>query len=166
MSSVPNIRNIIFTTELYCNSHHHCSKYDNYFPQVNNLLTFPFFNFPVPQPTVEVSTFPESGPFYAGSDLSLRCLFEINSAVDIPYTVTVDWLKSGAVLSGDDRVFVSNVTQLSSNLYLTSVDLNPLSSSSDTGTYTCRVTADANPPLLHIQRAVHSVTNTITVQSK
>ena len=121
--------------------------------------------FLVPQPAVEISTFPESGPFYAGSDLSLLCTFQILPVVDIPYTVRVDWQKSGMVLIGNDRVSVSNVTQLSTHMYLASVDLNPLSITSDTDVYTCRVTVDAKPSLLHVQRAVHSDSGAITVQS-
>ena len=122
--------------------------------------------FLVPQPTVEVSTFPESGPFYAGSDLSLLCTIQILTVVGVPYAVRVDWQKSGVVLTGNDRVSVSNVTQLSTHMYLASVDLNPLSITSDTAVYTCRVTIDANPPLAHVQRAVQSESVYVTVQSK
>lgn len=130
------------------------------------MLSMFLITFLVPQPTVEISTFPESGPFYAGSGLSLRCTFQIDPVVDIPYTVRVDWQKSGVVLIGNDRVSVSNITQQSTHMYLASIDLNPLSTTLDRGVYTCRVTVDVNPPLLHVQRAVHSDSVTVTVQSK
>ena len=120
----------------------------------------------MPQPRVEVSTLPESGPFYAGSDLTLRCMIEIDSTVDVPYLVTVQWQRSGVVLSNSERVTVSNVTQQSSYMYLASVDLNPLSATSDVGMYTCHAVVDANPPLMYIQQAIHSDTETVTVQSK
>lgn len=129
------------------------------------LYMYPF-TILVPQPTVEISTFPESGPFYAGGDLSLLCTFQIDPVVDIPYTVRVDWRKSGVVLIGNDHVSVSNVTQLSTHVYLASVDLSPLSITSDTAVYTCRVTVDSNPPLQYVQRAVQSDSVTVTVQSK
>ena len=120
----------------------------------------------MPQPTVEVSTFPESGPFYAGSGLSLRCTIEIDSVVDVPYIVIIEWLKLGEMLSSNEYVSVSNITQLSSYLYEASVNLSPLSITSDTGIYTCQVTIDPNPPLLYVQMAMHFDTETVSIQSK
>lgn len=115
---------------------------------------------------VEVSTVPESGPFYAGSGLSLRCTIEVDSVLDVPYLVNVEWLKSGIMLRSDDRVSISNVTQQSSRLYLARVELSPLSVTSDTGMYTCRVMVDTNPPMLYVQRIVHSDMEAVTPQSK
>ena len=126
-------------------------------------IVFSFLATLVPRPAVEVSIIPENGPFYAGSSLSLRCTIEIDSAVDIPYLVNVEWLKSGTMLRNDDRVSVS---QSSSHVYLASVDLSPLSITSDTGTYTCQVMVDTNPPLLYVQRIVHSDMESVTPQSK
>ena len=123
-------------------------------------------NFLVPQPSVELTTLPESAPFYAGSALSLRCTIAIDSAVDIPYLVTVEWLKSGAVLSASDRVSVSNVTQQTSLVYLASVIVHPLSVTTDNGLYTCRAIVDTNPLELNVQRAIHLDTESVTVQSK
>ena len=123
-------------------------------------------SFLVPQPSVEVSTFPESGPFYAGSALSLRCAIGIDSVVDIPHLVTVEWLKSGTALGSSDRVSTSNITQLSPLSYSASVNVNPLSVTVDSGVYSCRATVNANPPLLNVQRAIHYDTQTVTVQSK
>ena len=134
----------------------------------NDCINFILFFSPtlVPQPTVEVSALPDSGPLYAGSNVSLKCTIEIDSVVDVPYLVTVEWQKSGAILSSNDRVSVSNITQQSSYLYQASVQLNPLSVTADSGMYTCRVTVDSNPRLLYIQRAIQSDAETITVQSK
>ena len=129
------------------------------------MVIFSFFH-SVPQPMVEISTVPESGPFYAGSGLSLRCTIEVDSVLDIPHLVNVEWLKSGIMLRSDDRVSISNVTQQSLRLYLSSVDLSPLSVTSDAGMYTCRVVVDANPPMLYVQRIVHSDMEAIALQSK
>lgn len=117
---------------------------------------------------VDISTVPVSGPFYSGSGLSLRCTIEVDSALDVPYLVDVEWLKSGATLRSDDRVSISNVSRqsISSRLYLASVDLSTLSVTSDTGTYTCRVVVDSSPPLLYVQRIVHSDMEAVTPQSK
>ena len=120
----------------------------------------------MPQPRVEITTLPESGPFYAGSDMTLSCMIEIDSTIDIPYLVMVDWQRSGVMLSSSERVTVSNITQLSPHMYLASVDLNPLSVSSDIRRYTCRVVVDANPRLKYIQQAIHSDTITVAVESK
>lgn len=115
---------------------------------------------------IEISTVPETGPFYAGSALSLRCSIEVDSALDVPYLVNVEWLKSGTMLRSDSHVSISNVTQQSSRLYLASVDLSPLSVTSDTGMYTCRVMVDTNPSTLYVQRIVHSDMEAVTPQSK
>lgn len=115
---------------------------------------------------VEISTVPESGPFYAGSGLSLQCTIQVDSALDIPYLVDVEWLKSGIMLRSDDRVSISNLTQQASRLYLASVDLSPLSVTSNTGIYTCQVMIDTNPSMLYIQRIAHTDVEAVTPQSK
>ena len=122
----------------------------------------------VPRPMIEISTVPESGPFYSGSGLSLRCTIEVDSALDVPYLVDVEWVKSGVTLRSDDRVSISNVSRqsMSSHLYLASVDFSTLSVTSDTGTYTCRVVVDTSPSLSYVQRIVHSNMEAVTPQSK
>lgn len=132
----------------------------------DNIISFP--STLVPRPVVEISTVPMSGQFYAGSGLSLRCTIEVDSALDVPYLVNVEWLKSGVLLRSDDRVSISNISRqsMSSGLYLASVDLSTLSITSDTGTYTCRVVVDTNPPMLYVQRIIHSDMEAVTPQSK
>ena len=120
----------------------------------------------VPLPTIEIFTTPESGPFYAGSILSMTCIADTDSVVDTPFTVNIVWVKSGEMLSNDYHISISNVTQLSSHVYQESIYLNPLSTTSDTGIYTCQVEIDSSPSLLYVQRAVHSNLEVITVQSK
>ena len=115
---------------------------------------------------VEISTVPESGPFYAGSGLSLQCTIQVDSVLDIPYLVDVEWLKSGIVLRSDDRVSISNLTQQSSHLYLASLDLSPLSITLDIGIYTCQVVIDTNPSMLYVQRIAHTDVEAVTPQSK
>lgn len=122
--------------------------------------------FLVPPPTVVTSSLPESGPFYAGTSLTLRCTIETDLAVDIPYMLTVVWMRSGSMLNSTDRVSIMNVSQQSSLVYVATVTVNPLSFNVDSGIYTCSVTLDANPPSSYIQPVVNSDTETITVQSK
>jgi len=88
---------------------------------------------------VDVNTIPGSGPFYAGSALSLRCIVEVGVTLDIPYFVTVEWLKSGLTLGSDGRRTISNTTEVSAYVHESTLVLNPLSSQLDTGSYACQV---------------------------
>ena len=120
----------------------------------------------VPQPRVEVTAFPGGVLFYAGSELTLRCSIEIDVAVDIPFTVSVTWLKSGSVISSNDRTAISNVTQLSPYIYEGSLVLDPLSSTSDTGIYMCQVAVSPVSAELLVQGVSQAGMETVTVQGK
>ena len=118
----------------------------------------------VPPPRVDVTTLPGSGPFYAGSALTLRCVIGIDAVVDIPYTITVMWLKSGRVIGNNARTTISNVTQLSSSMHESRLDLRPLSSTSDTGTYTCQVAVNSASSVFLVLGANQADMETINVQ--
>lgn len=126
-----------------------------------------FSNFStVPQPRVEVTTFHGTTPIYAGSSLILRCNVEVDRAIDIPYTVAIMWLKSGAAISSSIRASISSVAQLSpNNTYEARLTLNPLSTVLDTGVYTCQTTVSPVASLL-VQGASHTASQTVTVQGK
>ena len=123
-----------------------------------------YCHFIVPPPTVEVLTDQRSRPFYAGSSLLLICLVEVDSAVDVSQRIDVVWKKSGEALEKDYRIWISNVTQLSSQSYQSDLSLNPLSASLDMGVYTCEVEVDSKPSLLYVLRAIHSTSFTVNVQ--
>ncbi len=118
----------------------------------------------VPQPIVEVTTLRSSSPLYAGSGLTLMCAVEIDASVDIPYTITVTWLKSEASISSNDRTTISNITQSSSLSYNSRLSFNPLSSVSDSGTYTCQVSLSPQSPFTLVQGASQTDVETITVE--
>lgn len=118
----------------------------------------------VPQPRVEVTTLRSSSPLYAGSGLTLTCAVEIDASVDIPYTLTVTWLKSGAIINSNDRTTISNITRLSSFSFDSRLSFNPLSSASDSGTYTCQVSLSPESPFTLVQGASQTDVETITVQ--
>ena len=118
----------------------------------------------VPPPRVDVTTLPGSGPFYAGSALTLRCAVDIDLLVDIPYMITVMWLKSGRVIGNNERTTISNVTQLSSSMHETSLGLRPLSSTSDTGTYTCQVAVNSISSQFLVLGANQADMETVNVQ--
>lgn len=111
---------------------------------------------------VEVTALSGSGPFYAGSALTIGCTIEIDASVDVPYMLTVTWLKSRVPISSDDRTTISNVTQLSSYRHEATLSLNPLRSTSDTGTYSCQVVVHSSSSL--VQGASHTDMEAITIQ--
>ena len=114
---------------------------------------------------MEVTTPLNDGtPIYAGSSLTLSCGVEIDFSVDIPYRVSVTWLKSGNILVPSSRVTISNVSDLSLYQHEATLSVSPLSSVSDTGTYTCQATASPVSASGFIQGATQSDVETITVQ--
>ena len=120
----------------------------------------------VPPPTIEVSTTPRNGSFYAGSSLFLTCIVDVDSAVDVTQMLDIVWKKSGEMLENDYHVSISNITQLSSQSYQSDLNLDPLSTSLDMGVYTCQVEIDSSPPLLYVQRAVHTTSVAVNIQGK
>ena len=101
---------------------------------------------------------------YAGSSLTLICGIEIDFSADIPYRVSVIWLKSGNILVPSNRVTISNVSDLSLYQHEATLSVSPLSSVSDTGTYTCQATASPVSVSGFIQGATQSDVETIIVQ--
>lgn len=128
------------------------------------MTSFPFSSILVPQPRVEVTTLHGSAPFYAGSALTLRCSVQVDVTVDVQHRVTLTWLRSGTAIMSNDRITISNLTQLSPHTYEAILDLNPLSSTSDTGTYACQVAVSPGPVIAHVQGARQIDTEAILVQ--
>ena len=98
--------------------------------------------------------------------MSLRCTINIDPAVDIPYTIRVTWMKSGALIVGSDRIIISNVTRLSPYTHEAYLSWSTLSSASDTGTYTCQATVSSESSLLYVRGTSQTDMETITVQGK
>ena len=120
----------------------------------------------VPPPTIEVLTTPENGPFYAGSSLHITCVVEVDSAVDVPHMLDIVWKKSGETLENDYHILISNVTQLRSLSYQSDLGLQPLSTSLDTGEYTCQVEINLNPSLTYVLSDIHATSEMVNVQGK
>lgn len=120
----------------------------------------------VPPPTVEALTTPENGPFYAGSSLHITCVVEVDSAIDVPHMLDILWKKSGETLENDYHILISNVTLLRSLSYQSDLGLQPLSTSLDTGEYTCQVEINLNPSLTYILSAIHATSVMVNVQGK
>ena len=120
----------------------------------------------VPPPTIEVLTTPENGPFYAGSSLHITCVVEVDSAVDVPHMLDIVWKKSGETLENDYHILISNVTQLRSLSFQSDLGLQPLSTSLDTGEYTCQVEINLNPSLTYVLSDIHATSEMVNVQGK
>lgn len=111
-----------------------------------------------------VTTAVGSAPFYAGSTLTLRCSVQVDVTVDILHSVTLTWLRSGTAIRSNNRITMSNLTQLTPYTHEATLDLSPLSIS-DTGTFACQVTVSLDPAITHVLGASQTYTEAIIVQS-
>ena len=103
-------------------------------------------------------------PLHAGNPLTLKCAAEVDTSVDVLYTIGVMWLKSGEMLNSDDRRIISNITQSTSDNYEATMYITSMSRVLDAGSYSCQVTVSADSSLLSIQSAMETDMVTITVQ--
>ena len=103
-------------------------------------------------------------PLYAGNPLTLKCTAEVDTSVDVLYTIGVVWLKSGEMLNSDGRRIISNITQSTSDNYEATMYITSMSRVLDEGSYSCQVTVSADSSLLSIQSAMETDMVTITVQ--
>ena len=125
----------------------------------------------VPIPSVEVTRSRENY-FLAGSNLILTCDISVDPNVDTPFTVNVTWnmtdqqnimnssnIEGGGhpmMLTDTDRVSISPIMMRSGfNEYRSTVNFTTLSSTEDSGTYTCIVTIVPAP----VEYVVTSDTN-------
>lgn len=116
---------------------------------------------------LEITTIPDSGPFYAGSYLMLTCTVEINNAVvDSPVAGTITWLKSGRSLRVDNRTVISDTMQPSTSIFMSTVELTSISLELDTGAYTCEVEINSSPASIYVQGVTQSSVQAISVQGK
>ena len=94
----------------------------------------------VPQPTVNVTP-NHTGVLYVGTPLTLTCSIQLNPAVDTTVMVTRMWRGPGSqTVSNSSRVTVSNLVKRFNQLYETTVEFAPLSTS-DSGDYECEAIA-------------------------
>ena len=111
----------------------------------------------------------------AGARLYIRKLIRILEAVDTLLEVIMDCFRNKDELedsgsgsgSGDDdsRVTVRMPTNISSNLYQFEIAFSTLSSSMDSGNYTCSISIDSDDSLLYVEDSIPvSVTTTLSVE--
>ena len=136
----------------------------------------------VPIPSVDVHRSRENY-FLAGSNLMLTCDISVDPNVNIPFTVNVTWnmtdqqiASSGnmgveinpVMLADTDRVNISSVMMRSGfNEYRSTVNFTTLSSTEDSGTYTCIVTIVPDPVYEYVMTSDTNFMNiNITVTGK
>ena len=111
------------------------------------MYIFPYIA--VPAPSVSITTSSDS-PLYAGSALTITCHSELSERVDTEVTVSATWKKGGASISSSDRVAISQAQKVSSNVYDSELTFFPLSSTLDSGDYSCEISVHPSPASPHI----------------
>ena len=120
----------------------------------------------VPQPTVNITP-NRTGVLYAGTPLTLTCSIQLNPAVDTTVMVTRTWSGPGSqAVSISSRVTVSNLVKRSENLYETTIEFGPLTTT-DTGDYECEATVAPDPQSQFvIMSTAGSDMHSVTVQGE
>ena len=93
--------------------------------------------FPVPDPSVTVSSTPSS-PITAGSSVTVICTVELNQYVDVGLTVNIDW-------TGPESVSISPTDPLmeSTNRYTSTITFMSFGRE-QSGVYACRATISSD----------------------
>ena len=79
---------------------------------------------------------------YAGTNFNLTCTIELNTAVDTPVVVNINW-RGPVMIPNGTRVVASEPTGTGAR-YRTILIFRPLNTS-DSGNYTCEVTVSPSP---------------------
>ena len=100
----------------------------------------------VPVPSVLVMHTQKYDNLLAGSTLTIYCDIAIDVNVDTPFNVTTTWTRDNKVLLSNSRVTIIDLNSTSLNGYQSRIEFSTLSSTIDSGTYTCdvSVTSDSN----------------------
>ena len=123
-----------------------------------------FFSIPpvVPVPSVNVTRTQVYDNLLAGSTLTIYCDIAIDVNVDTPFNVTLTWTHNNTVLLSNSRVTIINPYSTSLNGYQSRIEFSTLSSTLDSGTYTCDVSVTSNSDYLRVINS-ENVNNTTTL---
>ena len=99
-------------------------------------VTSTFYSFTVPSP-VTVIVNPEGFTFLAGTSLQLSCVIQLHESVNTAVAIIVEWVKNDTPL--DDNIRTTIVPPVITDPYQYEAQLlfSTLSTSVDTGTYSC-----------------------------
>lgn len=94
----------------------------------------------VPPLVVNITT-PVREEYIAGTSLLLRCTIAVDSDANTRVAVAVQWLRNGIEISNSARITTAEPVQTGTHEYDASLRFVTLSSTRDTGSYTCRASA-------------------------
>ena len=96
----------------------------------------------VPAPDITISLRPPADPPYAGTLFILTCTLTLDQAIDTPVVVKGIWSRATAVSLENSRTTNSTTRSDSEYVYVTTLEINPLSSDmdEDDGDYICEAT--------------------------
>ena len=114
-----------------------------------------------------VSLTQEYNNLLAGSNLTIYCDITIDVNVDTPFNVTSTWTHDNTVLLSNSRMMIIDPYSTSLNEYQSRIEFSTLSSTIDSGVYTCDVSVTRNSDYLYVFDAENvNDTTTFTVISE
>ena len=94
-------------------------------------------NSAVLNPSVRVASL--HTPTYAGSSLTLNCTITVSSVVDTSVIVSAVWKMNGNLITSTERLLSVSPSEVSSGVYQSLLQFNPLGWLIDDGNYMCEV---------------------------
>ena len=121
------------------------------------------FCLPVPQPTVVIRR-SHNGLIHAGSEfiLNAEILFDDPMVVDVSISLTISWNIDGDIITINNRISISNVSDSESG-YTASLTYSPITTS-DSGLITATITVSPSDDSMYIQSVTATATHTINVE--
>ena len=104
----------------------------------------------VPVPFVNVTRTQVYDDLLAGSTLTIYCDIDIDVNVDTPFNVTTTWTRSNIVLVSNSRVMIIGPYSTDFNQYQSRIEFSTLSSTMDSGVYTCDVSVTSDSDYLYV----------------
>ena len=86
----------------------------------------------------------------AGSNLTIYCDIAIDDTVDTPFNVTTTWTRNDTVLVSNSRVMIIEPYSTDFNQYQSRIEFSTLSSTMDSGVYTCDVSVTSDSDYLYL----------------
>ena len=121
----------------------------------------------VPFPSVVVTRTQEYDNLVAGSTVTIYCDIAIDDNIDTPFNVTTTWTCNNTVLVSNSRVMIFEPYSTDFNQYQSRIEFSTLSSTIDSGAYTCDVSVTGDSDYLYVIDADNeNDTTTFTVRSK
>ena len=120
----------------------------------------------VPEPTVAIELSDAQASFLAGTPLELSCSIQLDSAIDSVVSISTVWQRDGLNITGSARITITPPTVTISLQYVSLLQFSTLSSSTDSGSYTCVTTVGPTSSESYIVGATGMDVYTTTVDGK